>query len=69
MFNQELFGSTADEKEIAGIVRNVPEAKSSKSAESYGTLAKYVSANTLPDLIAPIKEVELEELTICIFLR
>jgi hypothetical protein len=47
----------AEEKEVAGIIRSVPEAKSSKSADSYGLLARYVSAACLRDLLTPLQQV------------
>lgn len=55
IFNEELFGEIAEEKEVDGIVSKLFEARTSKSLDSYGLLAKIVSKHTLPKLILPLK--------------
>ena len=55
IFNEELFGEVSEEKEVDGIVSKLFEAKTTKSLESYGILAKVVSKYTLPKLILPLK--------------
>ncbi|XP_026828311.1 small subunit processome component 20 homolog [Ooceraea biroi] len=53
----DLFGLTAEEKEVAGIVRNVSEAKSVKSYDIFHILAEFITESCLLDLILPLKEV------------
>lgn len=53
----DLFGLTAEEKEVAGIVRNVSEAKSTKSYDIFHILAEFITDSCLLDLILPLKEV------------
>ena len=55
VFNEELFGEVGEEKEVEGIVSKLFEAKTTKSLDSYGLLAKVVSKHTLPKLIMPLK--------------
>uniref|UniRef100_A0A670XP62 UTP20 small subunit processome component n=1 Tax=Pseudonaja textilis TaxID=8673 RepID=A0A670XP62_PSETE len=57
IFNRELFGEIAEEKEVKGIVSKVMEARRSKSYDSYEILAKYVGKNQVIKLILPLKEV------------
>ncbi|XP_011256579.2 small subunit processome component 20 homolog [Camponotus floridanus] len=52
----DLFGLTAEEKEIAGIVKNVSEAKSTKSFDILHILAEYITETCLLDLIMPLNE-------------
>ncbi|KYN12679.1 Small subunit processome component 20 like protein [Trachymyrmex cornetzi] len=53
----DLFGLTAEEKEIAGIIKNVSEAKSTKSFDIFHILAEFITESCLLDLILPLKEV------------
>ncbi|XP_012286717.1 small subunit processome component 20 homolog [Orussus abietinus] len=53
----DLFGLTAEEKEVAGIVKNVSEAKSTKSYDIFHILAQFISESCLLDLTLPLKEV------------
>ena len=55
IFNEELFGEVGEEKEVEGIVSKLFEARTTKSLDSYGILAKVVSKYTLPKLILPLK--------------
>uniref|UniRef100_A0A4W4DWA7 UTP20 small subunit processome component n=1 Tax=Electrophorus electricus TaxID=8005 RepID=A0A4W4DWA7_ELEEL len=57
IFNNELFGSVAKEKEIKGIVSKVMEARHSKSSDSYELLAQFCSQDRVTQLIVPLKEV------------
>uniref|UniRef100_H3APA8 UTP20 small subunit processome component n=1 Tax=Latimeria chalumnae TaxID=7897 RepID=H3APA8_LATCH len=57
IFNHELFGEIAEEKEVKGIVSKVMEARSSKSYESYEILAQFVGKNRVTRLILPLKEI------------
>ncbi|NWI16571.1 UTP20 protein, partial [Crypturellus soui] len=56
IFNQELFGDVAEEKEVKGIVSKVMEARKSKSYESYEILGKYIGKGQVTKLILPLKE-------------
>lgn len=53
----DLFGLTAEEKEIIGIVKNTSEAKSTKSYAIFHTLAEFISESCLIDIMLPLKEV------------
>ena len=55
IFNEELFGEIAEEKEVEGIVSKLFEARTTKSVDSYGILAKVVSKYTLPKLVQPLR--------------
>ena len=55
IFNEELFGEIGEEKEVEGIVSKLFEARTTKSVDSYGILAKVVSKYTLPKLVLPLK--------------
>ncbi|XP_077195287.1 small subunit processome component 20 homolog isoform X2 [Paroedura picta] len=57
IFNHELFGEVAEEKEVKGIVSKAMEARRSKSYDSYEILAKYVGKDRVTKLILPLKEV------------
>ncbi|XP_051172265.1 small subunit processome component 20 homolog [Leptopilina boulardi] len=56
----DLFGLTADEKEVAGIIKNVSEAKSTKSYDIFHIMAEFISETCLIDIIVPLKEVLLK---------
>ncbi|XP_062862543.1 small subunit processome component 20 homolog [Trichomycterus rosablanca] len=57
IFNNELFGALAAEKEIKGIVSKVMEARHSKSSDSYEFLAQFSSQERVTQLIIPLKEI------------
>ena len=57
VFNDEVFGETAEEKAVAGITGNVMEARFSKSYDSYTIVAKYITKATLGKMMTPLKEV------------
>ncbi|XP_043565729.1 small subunit processome component 20 homolog isoform X2 [Chiloscyllium plagiosum] len=63
IFNHELFGEIAEEKEVKGIISKVMEARSSKSYDSYQILARFVGRAQVTKLILPLKEI-LESITI-----
>lgn len=56
----DLFGLTAEEKEVIGIVKNVSEAKSTKSFDIFHILAEFITESCLLDLIMPLKEMLLK---------
>ncbi|XP_072511808.1 small subunit processome component 20 homolog [Notamacropus eugenii] len=57
IFNHELFGSVAEEKEVKGIISKVMEARRSKSYDSYEILGKFVGKDQVTKLILPLKEI------------
>lgn len=57
IFNQELFGNVAEEKEVKGIVSKVMEARKNKSYDSYEILGKFIGKGQMTKLILPLKEV------------
>ncbi|XP_075285568.1 small subunit processome component 20 homolog [Opisthocomus hoazin] len=57
IFNQELFGNIAEEKEVKGIVSKVMEARKSKSYDSYEILGKFIGKGQVTKLILPLKEI------------
>ncbi|XP_030621601.1 small subunit processome component 20 homolog [Chanos chanos] len=57
IFNNELFGDVAEEKDVKGIVSKVMEARHSKSVDSYELLAQFCSQECITRLIVPLKEV------------
>ncbi|POI36058.1 hypothetical protein CIB84_000191 [Bambusicola thoracicus] len=57
IFNQELFGDVAEEKEVKGIVTKVMEARKNKSYDSYEILGKYIGKGQVTKLILPLKEI------------
>lgn len=57
IFNDELFGAVAEEKEVKGIVSKLMEARHSKSMDSYEVLARFCSKESITTLILPLKEV------------
>ncbi|XP_016370276.1 small subunit processome component 20 homolog [Sinocyclocheilus rhinocerous] len=56
IFNNELFGAVAEEKDIKGIVSKVMEARHSKSSDSYELLGQFCSQERVIHLILPLKE-------------
>ncbi|CAK6949748.1 small subunit processome component 20 homolog [Scomber scombrus] len=57
IFNNELFGAVAAEKEVKGIVSKLMEARHSKSMDSYELLAQFCSKESITKLILPLKEI------------
>ncbi|KAG7496109.1 small subunit processome component 20-like [Solea senegalensis] len=57
IFNNELFGAVAEEKEVKGIVSKLMEARHSKSMDSYELLAQFCSRESITQLILPLKEI------------
>ncbi|XP_071357681.1 small subunit processome component 20 homolog isoform X2 [Trachinotus anak] len=57
IFNNELFGAVAEEKEVKGIVSKLMEARHSKSMDSYELLAQFCSRESITKLILPLKEI------------
>lgn len=57
IFNNELFGTVAEEKEVKGIISKLMEARHSKSMDSYELLAQFCSKESITKLILPLKEV------------
>ncbi|XP_022455485.1 small subunit processome component 20 homolog isoform X2 [Delphinapterus leucas] len=57
IFNHELFGAIAEEKEVKQILSKVMEARRSKSYESYEILGKFVGKDQVTKLILPLKEI------------
>ncbi|XP_055091892.1 small subunit processome component 20 homolog [Symphalangus syndactylus] len=57
MFNHELFGAVAEEKEVKQILSKVMEARRSKSYDSYEILGKFVGKDQITKLILPLKEI------------
>uniref|UniRef100_A0A3B3Y953 Uncharacterized protein n=1 Tax=Poecilia mexicana TaxID=48701 RepID=A0A3B3Y953_9TELE len=57
IFNNELFGTVAEEKEVKGIVSKVMEARHSKSMDSYELLARFCSKESITKLVLPLKEI------------
>ncbi|XP_077957697.1 small subunit processome component 20 homolog isoform X1 [Gasterosteus aculeatus] len=56
IFNNELFGPVAEEKEVKGIVSKLMEARHSKSMDSYQLLAQFCSRESVTKLLLPLKE-------------
>ncbi|KAI7792184.1 putative small subunit processome component 20-like protein [Triplophysa rosa] len=57
IFNNELFGDVAEEKDIKGIVSKVMEARHNKSFDSYELMARFCSQERIVHLIIPLKEI------------
>ncbi|KAM6895649.1 small subunit processome component 20 homolog [Xenentodon cancila] len=57
IFNNELFGKVAEEKEVKGIVSKLMEARHSKSMDSYELLARFCSRASITQLMLPLKEI------------
>ncbi|XP_077399499.1 small subunit processome component 20 homolog [Vanacampus margaritifer] len=57
IFNNELFGVVAEEKEVKGIVSKLMEARHSKSMDSYQFLAQFCSKESITALVLPLKEI------------
>ncbi|PNJ83230.1 UTP20 isoform 2 [Pongo abelii] len=57
IFNHELFGAVAEEKEVKQILSKVMEARRSKSYDSYEILGKFIGKDQVTKLILPLKEI------------
>ncbi|XP_048124200.1 small subunit processome component 20 homolog [Alosa alosa] len=57
MFNNELFGPVAEEKEVKGIGSKLMEARHSKSADSYELLGQFCSQEKVTQIMLPLKEI------------
>ncbi|XP_054974485.1 small subunit processome component 20 homolog [Sorex araneus] len=57
IFNHELFGAVAEEKEVKQILSKVMEARRSKSYDSYEILGRFLGKEQVTKLIIPLKEI------------
>ncbi|KAA0720706.1 Small subunit processome component 20 -like protein [Triplophysa tibetana] len=57
IFNNELFGDVAEEKDIKGIFSKVMEARHTKSFDSYELMARFCSQERIVHLVIPLKEI------------
>lgn len=57
IFNNELFGDVAVEKDIKGNTSKMIEARHNKSFDSYELMARFSSQERIVHLIIPLKEV------------
>lgn len=57
IFNNELFGDVAEEKDIKGIFSKLMEARHNKSFDSYELMARFCSQERIVHLVIPLKEV------------
>lgn len=55
--NIDLFGDAADEKEVTGITKDVPEAKSSRTFDTYALLGRFVGLHSLAAVLKPLEDV------------
>ncbi|VDN01368.1 unnamed protein product [Thelazia callipaeda] len=55
--NMDLFGDIADEKSVSGITKDVPEAKTQRTYETYRLLGRYISSNCLDYVLETLKKV------------
>jgi hypothetical protein len=53
----DLFGDTADEKEVVQIAGKIMEARSNRSYDIFHIMGQYISEGYMLDLILPLKEV------------
>ncbi|CAD6242799.1 GSCOCG00009582001-RA-CDS, partial [Cotesia congregata] len=53
----DLFGLTSEEKEVKAIIKNVSEAKSTKSISIFRILGEFISESCLIDLVQPFYEI------------
>ncbi|KAM6984775.1 small subunit processome component 20 homolog [Aplochiton taeniatus] len=57
IFNNELFGPVAEEKDVKGIVSKLMEARHSKSLDSYELLGRFCGQDRVTQLILPQKDI------------
>ncbi len=60
VFNDDIFGEVAEEKDVQGIVGKLFEARSTKGYDCYEMVAKFVGQGSLTQLILPLKEVSIQ---------
>ena len=53
----DLFGATGEEKDVAAIVKNVTEARSTKSYDIFGILGQFIPESCILDLILPLRKI------------
>ena len=53
----DLFGDTAEEKEVVQIAGKIMEARSNRSYNIFLIMAQHISENFMLDLVLPLKEV------------
>ncbi|XP_034941688.1 small subunit processome component 20 homolog [Chelonus insularis] len=53
----DLFGLSAEEKEVTAITKNVSEAKSTKSFDIFHILSQFINESCLVDLVQPLSDV------------
>lgn len=56
---EDLFGAPAEERECGESVAKIPESKSPQSHNTYEIVSRYLSPKLLPDLLLPVKEVQM----------
>lgn len=54
----DLFGKSAEEKEVKQIAGNLMEARANRSYDMFHILAEYTSQKCLLDLLLPLKQVD-----------
>jgi hypothetical protein len=54
---KELYGETADEKEVAQIIGKLKEAKGVKAYGTFEIIGKFVSQSHLLNMVLPLKDV------------
>ena len=54
---QDIFGSVAEEKEVAGITGKLHEAKSTKSYDSFEIIAKFATPSSFEKIVRALHEV------------
>lgn len=65
----DLFGSTAEEKTVTGITKDVPEAKIQRTYETYRLLGRYISSQCLGSVLVVLKKVLTISLFIFVFYK
>ncbi|KAL3993565.1 hypothetical protein ACH3XW_18080 [Acanthocheilonema viteae] len=53
----DLFGNAAEEKNVSGITKDVPEAKIQRTYETYRLLGRYISSQYLGNVLVVLKKV------------
>uniref|UniRef100_A0A0M3JB44 Small subunit processome component 20 homolog (inferred by orthology to a human protein) n=1 Tax=Anisakis simplex TaxID=6269 RepID=A0A0M3JB44_ANISI len=57
--SMDLFGDTADEKEISGITKDVPEAKANRTFDTYTLLGRFVGSQSMGIVLKPLREIDV----------
>ena len=70
IYQEELFGSVAEEKKVVAITEKIFEAKTIKGYNAYKIIAENISSDLLGSLICPLKKVDLffNELDLLLYL-